>query len=194
MTPTRQSRSSLVINRIITLILLALLALGARAQTLTTQQLATVCAACKADPTCAAPRAVGDTVAVISWLNAQRAPIAMAWHRQAPTSTVEEAPTYTAYDSLIAGKRDSWVLFLRAPRDFARAKTRNWVVDVWGTASATSNAEAVLQAGTFGASNAQYALGGTLRTTGTVSALDLTYPYALTQDDANYVADPARCQ
>lgn len=183
-----------MIHRILTIILLALVGLGAQAQTLTPQQQATVCTACKAAAACNTPRLIGDSVSVLQWLNGARAPTTIAWHTAAPLAAIEEAPTYTAYDNLLAGKRDSWVLFLRNPRDFTKARTRNWVVDVWGAAIAASNSEAVLLAGTFPATNAQHALGGTARATGTVSALDLTYPFTVSQDDANYVADPARCQ
>lgn len=171
-----------------------LLSLAASAQSLTEPQLATICTACKSAAACNTPRLIGDSVSVLQWLNAARTPITLAWHTAAPMAAIEEAPTYTAYDSLVAGKRDSWVLFLRSPRDFTKAKTRNWVVDVWGSATASSNAEAVLQAGTFNASNAQNALGGTSRTTGTVSALDLVYQFQISQDEANYVADGSRCQ
>lgn len=172
----------------------SLLSLAASAQSLTAQQLGTICTACKGAAACNTPRLIGDSVSVLQWLNAARTPTTLAWHTAAPMSEVEEAPAYTSYDGLVAGKRDSWVLFLRSSRDFTKAKTRNWVVDVWGNATAGSNAEAVLQAGTFSASNAQHALGGTTRTTGTVSALDLVYPLQISQDAANYVADSARCQ
>lgn len=173
---------------------LALCSLAAGAQTLTPQQRTTICTACKGAAACNTPRLIGDSVSVLQWLNGARAPTTLAWHTAAPLAAIEEAPTYTAYDNLLAGKRDSWVLFLRNPRDFTKARTRNWVVDVWGAATAASNSEAVLLAGTFPASNAQHALGGTARATGTVSALDLTYPFTISQDDANYVADPTRCQ
>ena len=143
---------------------------GAQAQPLTDQQLATVRAACFADAPCASSLAAGNAIAVWNWANGATA--TKAWLTAAPIALIEEAPTYTAYDSLIAGKRDSWVLFLKSSRDFTKAKVRNWVVDVWGAATAGSNAEAVLLAGTVSATAAQVALGGTVRTTGTVSALD----------------------
>lgn len=183
-----------MIRHLIALIALCLLAFGAQAQTLTAGQRTTLCTACKGAAACNTPRQIGDSVSVLQWLNAARSPAALAWYTSAPGLSIEEAPTYTTYDSFQQGKRDSWELFLRSPRDFTRAKVRNWVVDVWGAATGGSNAEAVLQAATFNASNAQHALGGTSRSTGTVSALDLSWPYSISQDDANYVADPARCQ
>jgi hypothetical protein len=181
-------------NRFIAFALLALASVWAQAQSLTAPQLATLCAACKGAAACDTPRQIGDSVSVRFWLNAPRAPVALAWYVVAPVAAVEEAPTYTSYDSLVAGKRDSWLVLLRSPRDFTKARIRNWVIDIWGAATASSNAEAVLLAGTFSASNGQFALGGTTRTSGTVSALDLTVPFAMSQDDANFVADPARCQ
>lgn len=183
-----------MIRHLIALIALCLLAFGAQSQTLSNAQRATLCTACKGNPACNTPRLIGDSVSVLQWLNAARSPATLAWYISAPALAVEEAPTYTTYDSFAQGKRDSWQLFLRSPRDFTRAKVRNWVVDVWGAATGGSNAEAVLLAATFNASNAQHALGGTTRSTGTVTALDLSFPFSISQDDANFVADPARCQ
>jgi hypothetical protein len=94
----------------------------------------------------------------------------------------------------VAGKRDSWVLLLADAQDFSKAKTRNWVVDVWGAATAGSNAEAVLLAGTYSATNLQNAIGGTLRTTGTVTALDLTFAGSAAMGDAEWLVNPANCQ
>lgn len=168
-------------------------AFAASAQSLTGPQLATVCTAVKANPTANAARIAGDTVALMSWLNSARTPAVLAWHTAAPVRDIEQAPSYTPYDSIVAGKRDSWVMFLRGERDFTRAKTRNWVVDVWGAAIAASNAEAVLQAGTFNATNTQNALGGTARVTGTVSALDLTYPFIAPTATADWLVVTANC-
>lgn len=160
-----------MINRIITLILLALAGLGAQAQDgLSTQRLATIRAACFAVPACAADIAAGNPAGVLAWANGATA--TRGWLTAAPPAAMRQAPTYTTYDSLIAGKRDSWVLFLADPQDCTRARIRSWVTDVWGAATAASNAEAVLLACTEFATAAQVAIGGTTRTTGTVSALD----------------------
>lgn len=167
--------------------------LVASAQDLTAPQLATVCTAVKANPAANAARIAGDTVALMAWLNGARAPAVAAWYTAAPVAAIEQAPSYTTYDALVAGKRDSWVMFLRNDRDFTRAKTRNWVVDIWGAATAASNAEAVLRAGTFSATNTQHALGGTTRTTGTVSALDLVYPSIAPQSTADWLVVSANC-
>jgi hypothetical protein len=166
----------------------------AQAQNLTPAQLATVCTACKAAPACDALRVSGQAADLLGWLNAVRTPETLAWYKSAPVEMIESAPSYTTYDSLTQGKRDSWLVLLHNPRDFTRVVIRNWVVDVWGNATANSNAEKVLQAATFPASNVQNALGGTLRTTGTVSALALTFFGSANQDDANVVANPVSCQ
>jgi len=107
---------------------------------------------------------------------------------------IDEAATYTTYDSLTAGKRDEWALFLRYPRNMAKAKNRGVVTDVWGAATAGSIAEAILQAGTYSATNTQAAIGGTSRTTGTVTALDLAYTGQAAQSDANWLVQPSNCQ
>lgn len=167
---------------------------AAGAQTLKPGQLATACTACKADAACNTPRQIGDAVSVLNWLNAARNPASLAWSKSVPFEVSDEAPSYTAYDTLSQGKRDSWVRFLATTRDFSRNKVRNWVTDIWGNATGGSNAESILQAGTFNATNVQFAIGGNTKTTGTVSALDLTYSQTANQDDANWIANPANCQ
>lgn len=181
------------IRRVLCATLMCTAALAVAAQDLTAPQLATVCTAVKANPTANAARIAGDTVALMAWLNGARTPAVAAWYTAAPGALIEQAPSYTTYDSVVAGKRDSWVMFLRNDRDFTRAKTRNWVVDVWGAAIAASNAEAVLLAGTFNATNTQHSLGGTTRTTGTVSALDLVYPFTAPQGTADWLVVTANC-
>lgn len=166
----------------------------ASAQNLTNGQLATTCTACKGAPACNTPRIAGDTGQVMAWLNGARTPATPAWFTAAPQAAVRQAPTYTTYDSLAQGKRDSWVLFLADPQDFTKARTRNWAVDVWGAATGGSNAEAVLLAGTYSATNLQHALGGTSRSTGAVSALDLTYPHMAPGSVADWLVVEANCQ
>jgi hypothetical protein len=183
-----------MIRRIFTVLLLALFAVASQAQTLTGPQLATACTACKAAAACNTPRLAGDTGQVMAWINGAGSPVTLAWYTAAPQAAVRQAPTYTTYDSLTQGKRDSWVLFLGDSQDFTRARIRNWVVDVWGAATAASNAEAVLLAGTFSATNLQNALGGTSRTTGTVAALDLTYPFQAPSSTADWLVVAANCQ
>lgn len=136
---------------------------------LTTTQIVTLRAAVIADATAHALQAAGNLAGLLAWCNAASG--TLAWLSATPTSAAEEAPTYTTYDSLAQGKRDSWVMFLRSARDFGKNKIRNWIVDVWGNATAGSNSEAVLLAGTVAATNAQLVFGGPSRTTGTVTAI-----------------------
>lgn len=166
------------------------LSLPVFSQSLTRQQLTTLCTAVKASPTANAARLAGDTTSLTAWLNSARTPQTLAWGTAVSKSIVDEAPSYTSYDTLSTGKRDSWTRFLDAPsRDFTKNKIRNWVVDVWGNATAGSNAEAILQAATRDSTNAQFALGGTSRTTGTVTALDLAYPFNVPSSPPNAPAD-----
>lgn len=150
---------------------------------LTTTQIATLKAAVIADPTAGPMRTAGDTFSLLAWCNAPSA--TLAWKIAATPQTLDEAATYTTFDSLLAGKRDSWRIFLGFNRDFTRAKVRNWIVDVWGLAIAASISEAVLQAGSEFATNAQAVFGGTVKTTGTVSATDRTYSSLITQSEVN---------
>ena len=143
---------------------------------LTTAQRSTLLAAIKADATAGPIRAAGNVPGLLAWCNAAKSPAVLAWAVAVQPQTSDEAATYTAYDSIVAGKRDSWALFLGFPRDFSRNKVRAWIVDVWGSATAGSIAESILNAGTENASNAQVVLGGTSKTTGTVTATDRTFP------------------
>lgn len=87
----------------------------------------------------------------------------------------DDAPDYSTFDSLAAGKRDSWGFFLQNTRDFTRNKTRKWITDIWGPANAASNAEAILLSGTEKARVIEVVLGSSVKTTGTVSAIARNY-------------------
>lgn len=152
---------------------------------LTTAQLQTLKSAIQADPTANGYLIAQDSFSLIGWCNAPKTPTVLAWRTAVPPQDADEAPSYSTFDTIDIGKRDSWRFFLGFPRNFTRAKVRNWVVDVWGSAIVLSNAEAVLQAGTEPASNAQAALGGTTRTTGTVSALARNFAGTVDQEDVN---------
>lgn len=156
---------------------------------LSNPQRATLLAAVKADPTAAAIRVAGDTFSLLAWCNGASA--TLAWRIAVPPQDADEAATYTTYDSLVAGKRDSWSIFLKFNRDFSRGKVRAWIVDVWGSATAASVAEAVIQAGTEFATRAQAALGGTLKTTGTVSASDRAYAAQIAQSEVDWLVAQA---
>lgn len=95
-----------------------------------------------------------------------------AWKVSVPVDAADEAADYSTFDSIAAGKRDSWGFFLRIPRDFSRSKVRKWITDVWGNATAGSNAESILRAGVEKARRVEVIIGGTVKTTGTVAAMD----------------------
>jgi len=149
---------------------------------LTETQITTLRAAVFAVPVAAAMVAAGNVPGLQGWCNGNSG--SKRWLPAADMLAVEEAPSYTTYDTLAQGKRDSWMLFLRNPRDFGRPAVRKWATDIWGTATAGSNGEAVLQAGTVNATRAQVALGGALETSGTVAAYDTDYEEDIDVTDA----------
>lgn len=151
-------------------------------------QLATLKAAIIADPVAGPIRAAGDTPTLLAWCNAKVG--SAAWRIAVPPQEADEAAVYTAFDTVLAGKRDSWQHnFLRYTRDFTKNKIRNWIVDVWGPAIAASVAEGVLQAGTELATNAQMVFGGTSPSTGTVTALKRTFDGQITQAEVNLLVN-----
>lgn len=152
---------------------------------LTDQQRATLKAAVQANPTANAFLVAQDVFSLHAWCNAVAAPAVTAWRNAVTPQESDEAPSYSTFDALAAGKRDSWAMFLGFARDFTKAKVRNWVEDVWGASAAGNNAEKILQAGTEKATNAQAALGGTTRATGTVSALDRAFVGLVEEADVN---------
>lgn len=128
------------------------------------------------DPVVIAALAIRDDVTLTNWLNSAASPTILAWKENVPANDSDEAPDYSTFDSIVPGKRDSWGFFLRVPRDFSKNKVRKWVTDVWGNATAASNAEAILQTATEPLTNAQKILGqGNNATTGTVTATRRTF-------------------
>ena len=122
------------------------------------------------DPTVTQALAVGDDSTIASWCNGLSA--TDAWMAAASRRTLFEASNITQFDGLSAGKRDAWTLLLdNAPLDFGRNALRTAVVDIWGA----SNSVAVLQALREKARRCEAIIGGTVRTTNTVSALDRSY-------------------
>jgi hypothetical protein len=148
----------------------------------------TLLTAVQADETANASRLAGNVGALMDWCNSPSPSGELRWGRSVPTLTSEDAPVYVGYDVLAQGKRDSWVLFLRNPRDFTVTKVRTWVTDIWGSATAGTNGERVLLAAAAPASNAQVAIGGTVQTAGTVSALILEYQEATSFAEAEWMA------
>lgn len=133
--------------------------------------------------------ATTDYVALCDALNAPANPVVKAWKISAAPVDIDEASNWTSFDALSAGKRDSWRFFLDRSRDFTRAKIRSWVADVWGNATAGSAAEKILEAGTRNATRAEASgIGGTLKTTGTVSALDLVWEGSVNISHINQMA------
>lgn len=150
---------------------------------LTTNQFNTLKAAIIADATAGPLRTAGNTFGLLAWCNGASA--SLGWRTNVQPQEADAVADYSTYDSLVAGKRDSWSIFLRFQRDFSMNRVRKWITDVWGNATTASNAEAVLQAGTEFATNAQLAIGGTSKVTGTVTALDRSYTGQVSQDEAN---------
>lgn len=155
---------------------------------LTQSQLAALKAAILADPALAALTSGPGTdyPAIAAAMNADASPVTLAWRTSVPAADSDDAPDYSTFDSLAAGKRDSWALFLAQPsRDYTRNKVRKWITDVWGNAVANSNSEAILKAGTENASRAEVVIGGNTKTTGTVTALDRAWQGEVTIEDVN---------
>lgn len=150
---------------------------------LTPAQIATLKTAIIADPVAGPMRTAGDSASLGIWCNGPSA--TLAWQSAVAPQVSDEAATYTLFDSIIAGKRDSWRIFLGFSRDYTKAKIRTWIVDVWGAAIAASVSEAILLSGTVAATNAQNVFGGTLRTTGTVSAINRVYDGLISQTELN---------
>lgn len=135
------------------------------------------------DPTFVSYRNAGATGAMADWYNDPISPAQKAWITNQPSMDSDDAPNYANFDAIAAGKRDSWGFFLASPRNFTRNKVRKWVTDVWGNATAGSDAEAILLAATRYAQRGEIVFGGAPKTTGTVSALDLTYVGDISNND-----------
>jgi hypothetical protein len=118
---------------------------------------------------------------IAAWLNLPST--TDAWRVAADPALIDDAPSYVDFDTLTAGKRDSWLLFMTRARNFTRNKTRAWVKDIWGNVTAASNSEKILQAAVEQATHGEAYLGGTVRVEGTVSALDRAYVGAISIDD-----------
>lgn len=154
---------------------------------LTQTQAATLKAAILAEtaPSFVEARTRGDDGFLAAFFNAPASPTLLAWRTAATARDLDEGADYSAFDSVQAGKRDAWALFLMyGPRDLTRQKARKVITDVWGNATAGSVAEAILQAGSRAATRGEKALGGNSpATTGTVTALRLTFEGSITSQD-----------
>lgn len=125
----------------------------------------------------------GATGAIANWYNVTKTPVEKAWRVSVPPIDSDDSPDYSMFDAIPAGKRDSWGFFLAFPRNFTRGKVRKWVIDVWGNATAGSNAEAILQTATRNITRGEAIFGGTTKTTGTVSALNLNFEGSISNED-----------
>jgi hypothetical protein len=139
---------------------------------LTTQQKATLKTYILSDPVLGPKATALDYDAIANALNAQAPGPVKAWLTSVTPEMMDDAPDYSTFDSIAAGKRDSWGFLLARSRDFTRNKTRKWVTDIWGNATAGSNAEAILLTGTVNCTLAESVIGGATKTTNNVSAID----------------------
>lgn len=115
-------------------------------------------------------RNAGATGAMADWYNGNSN--TDAWKTSVSAIDLDEAADYTSFDSIAAGKRDSWRFFLQyAPRDMSKAKNRKVVTDVWGNAVANSISEGILKSCTEKALKGELVYPTNSATTGTVTAV-----------------------
>jgi len=147
--------------------------------------------AASVDAAIVAARTAGATYDLMNLLNAPNVPATSAWRVAVPAVDIDAAANYTTYDTLTQGKRDEWDIFLKyAPRNMGLSKNRSVVTDVWGAALASSLSEAILLVCVENASVAEFALGGSTKTTGTVSALLRSFAGQVSQDDCVKILAP----
>jgi hypothetical protein len=153
---------------------------------LSSGQLTTLKAAILAntDPEFVAYRSGGNAGLVAVYLNAQASPIEIAWNQDATRRELDEQANYATFDGLSAGKRDAWALFLAGfPRDMRKNKNRGAVTDVWGAATSGASLD-IITASTRNITRAEKILGGAAtKTTGSVTALDLSWTGPLSPAD-----------
>lgn len=143
------------------------------------------------DAAIVAARTAGNTVDLAVALNATAAGPVKAWNPNVTPRLADEATPWAKFDTLDSqaqgGKKLSWMSFFNYARDASRGPMRRWVTDVWGAATASSDAESILTAFLIDATVAQAAIGGNVATTGTVAALNLRYTDSVTQDEAQRI-------
>ena len=156
---------------------------------MTPAQLTTLKAAILAetDPAFVAARTNGQTPLMTAFLNADKSPAVKAWRTSVPPEVSDESTPWVNFDTITqAGKRDSYLhAFMRYARDYSKASVRKWITDVWGNATANSNAAAILtDAGLRNITRAEAILGGAnTATTGTVGAIKLAWEGPLSDSD-----------
>jgi hypothetical protein len=60
-------------------------------------------------------RTAGATGAMAEWYNVAINPVQKAWITNQPPQDSDDAPDYSTFDSISAGKRESWGFFLEYP-------------------------------------------------------------------------------
>lgn len=171
-------------KRLLLLLSCLLCALPAFGQALTAAQSTAIRNGINAetDPVAVAARAIRDDQALSNWCNGFS--VTDAWLAAADGKTLFEAMDITKYDALTGGKRAAWDLMLRyAPLDFGRNKLRSAVVDVWGN----TDSVAVLTALREKATRCQMYIGGTSKTTNTVTGLDRGWPGQMTGNEMSRI-------
>lgn len=133
---------------------------------LTNPQRAALKLAIQADATAGPLLAGGKVRQLAKWCNDRGT--TLAWREFVAAGELDEASNWAIFAGMPQGSREAWMRIFALSRDFSRAKVRKWVVDVWG---AGADADAILQAGTEKATNAQLALGGTSKTSSGITAL-----------------------
>lgn len=132
-------------------------------------------------------RTNGQTTLMAAWFNVEASPAVKAWRSSVPPEDSDEATPWANFDSIAqAGKRDSYLhAFMRYPRNYARNAVRKWITDVWGNATAGSNAETILVgAGQRNITRGETVLGGnTQASTNSVSALKLAWEGSVSDVD-----------
>lgn len=126
--------------------------------------------------------AIRNDVGIATIYNELTNPPTPAWRTSVSPGEVDDSTNWTNFDSLSAGKRDSWQMFLARDRNFTRAKVRSWIVDIWGAGPA---AEALMNLGIETATYGQERLGGTVENIGSISALDRNYIGKFTHDQVS---------
>lgn len=152
---------------------------------LNSTQLATLKAAIAAETNAGfvASRTAGSTGAMADFYNTNAPGPVKVWVKNQTPAATDESADWTLFDAIAAGKRESWGFFLAYSRDYSRNAIRKWVTDVWGNATAGSGAEKILQGALRNARRGELLFGSTDRTTGTVTAGDLTAEGEITNDN-----------
>lgn len=154
----------------------------------TPAQRALIRTAILADPIASAYLSAQDNYSLKLWCNSAKAPAVLAWGALTP-SAARTNSDWPGFDSLTAGKRDSWGHFLAEGQDMTLPKVRKWITDVWGPATAGSASAVLLQGGTDPATNAQVAIGGVPATVGTVTAIVRAFPGLLDDEDTGKIVN-----